>query len=159
MTWQFRREASSCTSRNYGCYEVILPKDTAKISPRRRNCKICLAKYPTGLHGYKIRRKGDSKDDDDSGKTVKNICANITDVQCESIRTGEVLSMCVVSVQVPHKNSDKEIMMFSILDTCSQDTFITISLMEQLNMSGVQTFINIKMLISHQKESLYYQGL
>ena len=65
--------------------------------------------------------------------------------------------MCVVSVQVPHKNSDKE--MFSILDTCSQDTFITISLMEQLNMSGVQTFINIKMLISNQKESLYYQGL
>ena len=67
--------------------------------------------------------------------------------------------MCVVSVQVPHKNSDKEIMMLAMLDTCSQDTFITISLMEQLNMSGVQTFINIKMLISNQKESLYYQGL
>ena len=51
----------------YGYYEVISPKHTT------RNC-------PTRLHGYKIRRKGDSKDDDDSGKNVKNNCANIKDV-------------------------------------------------------------------------------
>ena len=51
----------------YGYYEVISPKHTTW------NC-------PTRLHGYKIRRKGDSKDDDDSGKNVKNNCANIKDV-------------------------------------------------------------------------------
>ena len=35
----------------YGFYEVISPKHTIRNCPRRRNCKICLAKHPTGLHG------------------------------------------------------------------------------------------------------------
>ena len=47
-----------------------------------------------------------------------------------------------------------------MLDTCSQGTFITTSLMEQLNISGIQTFINIKTLIGHQKESSdIFEGL
>ena len=61
----------------------------------------------------------------------------------------------MVPVKVGHRNSDKEIMTFALLDTCSQGTFITTNLMEQLNISGIQTFINIKTLIGHQKESLY----
>ena len=67
--------------------------------------------------------------------------------------------MCVVLVKVRHKNSEKEIMTFAILDNCSQGTFITTSLMEQLNISGIQTFINIKTLIGHQKESYIVEGL
>ena len=114
-----------------------------------------MAKHPTGLHGYKIRRKDDSKSGDDPGKTVKINCANIKDVQCESVRTVEVLSMSIVPVKVQHKNADKEIMTFAMLDTCSQGTFITNSLMEQLNVSGIQTFINIKTITGHQKESSY----
>ena len=62
-----------------------------------------------------IRRKDGSKSDDDPGKTIKNNCANIEDVQLESIRTGETLSMCVVPVKVQHKTSDKEIMTFAML--------------------------------------------
>ena len=114
-----------------------------------------MAKHPTGLHGYKIRRKDDSKSGDDPEKTVKINCANIKDVQCESVRTIEVLSMSIVPVKVQHKNADKEIMTFAMLDTCSQGTFITNSLMEQLNVSGIQTFINIKTITGHQKESSY----
>ena len=155
MTVEERSKFLSKQKLCYGCYEVISPKHTAKNCPRQRNCKICLAKHPTGLHGYKIRRKDDSKNNDDPGRTVKNNCANIKDVQCESIRTGDVLSMCVVPVKVRHKNSDKEIMTFAMLDTCSQGTFITTSLMEQLNIFGIQTFINIKILVVYQKESSY----
>ena len=43
--------------------------------------------------------------------------------------------------------------MFAMLDTCSQGTFTTTSLMEQQSISGRQTSINIKTLICHQKES------
>ena len=62
-----------------------------------------------------IRRKDGSKSDDDPGKTIKNNCANIEDIQFESIRTGETLSMCLVPVKVQHKTSDKAIMMFAML--------------------------------------------
>ena len=125
----------------------------ARSCPSRNSCKIFLAKHPNGLHEHKIRRKDDSKGNDDPGKTVKNNCTNIKDVQCELVRTGEVLSMCVLPAKVGHKNSDKEIMTFAMLDTCSQGTFIITSLMKQLNISGIQTFINIKTLTGHRKES------
>ena len=46
-------------------------------------------------------------------------------------------------------------MTFELLDTCNEGTFINNSLMEQLNISGMRTFINIKTLIGHQKESSY----
>ena len=72
-----------------------------------------MAKHPTGLHGYKVRRKDDSKRDDDPGKTVRNNCANIKGIQQESIRTGEILSMWAVPLKVQHKNSEKELMMFA----------------------------------------------
>ena len=42
-----------------------------------------------------------------------------------------------------------------MLDTCSQGTFRATSLMEPLNISGIQRLINIKTLIGHQKETLY----
>ena len=100
MTVEERSKFLSKQKLCYGCYEVISPKYTARNCPRRRNCKICLAKHPTGLHGHKIRRKDGGKYDNDPRKTVKNNCANIKDVHCESVRTGEVLSMCVVPVKV-----------------------------------------------------------
>ena len=63
--------------------------------------------------------------------------------------------MCVMPSKVQQKNSDKDIITFTMLDTCSQGTFITTSLMEQLNIFGIQTFINIKILVVYQKESSY----
>ena len=45
-------------------------QNTQQGTVQDEETKICLSKHPTGLHGYKIRRKDDSKDDDDLGKTV-----------------------------------------------------------------------------------------
>ena len=149
MTGHERRSFLSKQKLCYNCYEAISSKQTTRNCPRKRKCKICLAKRPTGLHGYKIRRKDDSKKEDDPGKTAKNNCANIKDVQCESVGTGEVLSMCVEPFKVRHENSDKKIMTFAMLDTCSQGTFATINLIERLNISGIETSINIKTLIGH----------
>ena len=80
MTVEERSKFLSKQKLCYSCYEVISSKHTARNCPRRRNCKICLAKHPTGLHRYKIRRKDDSKNDNDPGKEFKSNCANIKDV-------------------------------------------------------------------------------
>ena len=68
MTVEERSKFLSKWKLSYGCYEAISPKHIARNCPKRRNCKICLAKHPTGLHGCKIRRKDNSKSDDDPGK-------------------------------------------------------------------------------------------
>ena len=53
----------------YGCYEEISSTHTARNCPKRRECKICLEKHPTGLHGFKFSsektdRNKSSIDDD-----------------------------------------------------------------------------------------------
>ena len=46
----------------YGCYEEISSTHTARNCPKRRECKICLGKHLTGLHGFKFSsKKADGK--------------------------------------------------------------------------------------------------
>ena len=55
--------------------------------------------------------------------------------------------MCVVPVKFQHKESNEEIITFAMLDTCSQETFATENLINQIDVNGIQTSIGIKTLI------------
>ena len=139
----------------YGCYESISPKHRACNCPKRGTCKICLGKHPSGLHGFQYKKKdGTTKENSQHQKSsVTSNCANINNIQCESVSTEYVLSMRVVPVKVQHNQSDNEIRTFAILDACSQGTFITQNLMEQLSIKGIPTSVKIKTLIGNQTES------
>ena len=152
-----RREKQS-----FGKTEVVLSllwkyftKHTACNCPKRSTCKICLRKHPTGSHGFQYKKEdGTTKDNSqDQQKSVTSNCTNVDEIQCESIGTEDILSMCAVPVKVHHNQSDKEIITFVMLDTCSQGTFVTQSFMEQLSIKGIPTSLKIKTLIGHQTES------
>ena len=122
----------------YGCYEKISQSHTARNCPIQRTCKICAGKHKTGLHGFKLKRKGDdSSDDNKASEKIKSNCANISNNQCAAIGSGQVLSMCVLPVKVQHKESNDEIITFAMLDNCSQGTFATENLMNQLDINGI----------------------
>ena len=72
-----------------------------------------------------------------------------------NIGSGHVLSMIVVPVKVQRKESNKGIITFAILDACSQGTFVPENLMNQLDISGIRTWVGIRSLIGHQKQSSY----
>ena len=57
-------------------------------------------------------------------KSVTSNCANVDDIQCESIGTEDVLSMCVVPVNVQHSQFDKKIITFAMFNTSNQGTFV-----------------------------------
>ena len=101
----------------------------------RKDHKICAGKCPTGLHGFKLERQGDNSASnyDKTSKIIKSNCATISNAQCASIGSGQVLCMCVVPVKVQHKESNKEITIFAMLHTCSQGAFETNNLMNQLD--------------------------
>ena len=61
--------------------------------------------------------------------------------------------MCVVPVKVQHKESNKEIITFALLDTCSQGAIATENLMNQLDINGIRTSVGIRTLIGRQKQS------
>ena len=74
---------------------------------------------------------------------MKSNCAGIGNA---ATNLGEVIRMHVMSVQLRHCNSDKEVSTFALLDTCSQETFVTDDLLKKLGLSGARSLINIKTL-------------
>ena len=56
---------------------------------------------------------------DDKTEIIKSNCANVSNTQYAAISSGQVLSMCVVPVKVQHKEFNKEISTFAMLDTDS----------------------------------------
>ena len=91
-----------------------------------------------GLHGFQYKKKdGTTKDNSQHQlKSVTSNCANVDDIQCESVGTEDVLNMCVVPVKVQQNQSDKKIIAFAMLDTCSQGTFVPQNLMERLSIKA-----------------------
>ena len=86
----------------YGCYEKISQSHTACNCPIRRTCKICFGKHPTGLHGFKLKRKGNNSSSNDAKTSdmIKSNFANISNTQCAGIGSVQVLRICVVPVKV-----------------------------------------------------------
>ena len=135
-------ERSKCLAKQklrYGCYESISAKRRTRNCPKRRTCKICLGKHRTGLHGFQYKKKdGTTKGNSQhQQKSVTSNCADVDGIQCESIGTEDVLSMSVVPVKIQHNQSHKEILTFAFLDTCSQGTFVTQSIIEQLSINAL----------------------
>ena len=139
-----------------GCYEKISQLHTACNRPVQRTCKICAGKHTIGLHGFKLKRKGDdSSDDNKASEIIKSNCVNTSNTQFAAIGSGQALSMCVVPVEVQHNESNKEIIAFVMLGTCSQGTIATENLMNQLDVNGIRTSSGTRNLIGHQKHSSY----
>ena len=104
-----------------------------------------------------VKERGDnsSSSDDKTSEIIKSNCANISNTQYAAIGSGQVLSMCVVPVKVQHKQSNKEIIAFAMLDTCCQGTFATENLMNQLDMNSIRTSVGIRTLIGNREQSSY----
>ena len=104
-----------------------------------------------------VKERGDnsSSSDDKTSEIIKSNCANISNTQYAAIGSGQVLSMCVVPVKVQHKQSNKGIIAFAMLDTCCQGTFATENLMNQLDMNSIRTSVGIRTLIGNREQSSY----
>ena len=61
--------------------------------------------------------------------------------------------MCLVPAKVKHSDSHKEVKTCALLDTFSQETFVTEDPISKLGVSGVNTSIKIKTLNGNQKQS------
>ena len=84
-------------------------------------------KHPTGLHGFKPkkisdRKQGNGKDDN---KPITNTCTGVRSLSCASTRfRSDIISMCVVPVQIFHRDSSEVLYTYAMLDNCIQGTFV-----------------------------------
>ena len=139
----------------YGCYSPVSQDHNAKTCKQRRTCKICQQSQPTGLHGHLTKKKqpkvtSDTKDGVppvDNNKLMTSDFAEM-DIKCNSSSIeSKIISMCVVPVKVSHSKSRKE---FSMLDNCSQGTFIREDIQKKLEAVGRETDITVKTLNGEQ---------
>ena len=63
----------------------------------------------------------------------------------------EVLSMCILPIDIYYEETKSQVQTYTMLDNCSQGTFIKESLINYLKMSGLTTSITIKTLNGEEK--------
>ena len=95
------------------------------------------------MHGLKIQKhekKGNNEDTDTKEDKPE-------EVKCASTNTGsDVISMCIVPVQIASTSTSKKVHIYALLDSCSQGTFILDQLANDLAISGRTTSLTIKRL-------------
>ena len=63
----------------------------------------------------------------------------------------EVLSMCILPIDIYYEETKSQVQTYAMLDNCSQGTFIKESLINYLKMSALTTSITIKTLNGEEK--------
>ena len=126
--------------------------DNSKICNKRRKCKIYDGKHPTVLHGLEIKKKDKNKHENNNEEN-KEVKSNDTGVNCASLKVNQIISMCVVPVQVRLKGSGSVVETWAMLDNCSQGSFVKTNLLKELKVQGINTSVTIKTLNGDFKHS------
>ena len=114
----------------FSCLGPIDDEHKGKSCTAKRKCKVCSEDHPTTLHGG------------------KSMTARHTALPYK------VISMCVVQVEVWHKdNADNRLTVYALLDECSQGTFIKDDILEKLNVSNLEhTTIRVDTAIGNKED-------
>ena len=127
----------------YGCLGNISKEHNAKSCTNRRVGKVCSRRHPTVLYGLKIQKPKKKRNNEDTDTKEDKP----EEVKCASNNTGsDVISMCIVPVQIASTNTSKKVHTYALLDSCSQGTFILGQLANELGISGRKTSLTIKTL-------------
>ena len=125
--------------REHGCFEEVTKKLNAKFCANGRLCKVCNGKHPTTLHGYVRKKKQNDNQKNDSADTPNGV-----DVKCATVNTGgNVISTCVVPVNLTYSRSGEIVKTHALLDSYSQGTFMLEKLLRDLGENGQKTSITI----------------
>ena len=122
-------------------------------------CSRCKGSHPTPLHGYTSNKKSktDGNQIVDGGGNLKNNFAAFNNDLKRATMTGKtgskVISMCIVPVKVKHGGGKDMITTYTMLDNCSQGSFIHDDLVKELGVHGMKTNLNLKTLHREKAES------
>ena len=124
----------------FGCLKRTSSNHSAKTCNNKKKCSICERLHPSSLHDYyqKEDELKTSKDDEsDKAKSVTNGCVN-SNVDAS-------IGLCIVRVKISlKKDCNSSVETFALLDTGSQGTFIDEDVLQDLDVTGLDTTISVK---------------
>ena len=150
----------------FGCYSPTTPTHNAKSCPQRRKCEICKMNHPTGLHGYRPRKRTNLTNSKPTEPKVRestlppeNLSATdkkgsaidheVKACNASAVVTGKVVSICVVPVEIISA-SGNTVKTLAMLDNCSEASFATESLKSKLGISGRKTLVTVETMIGSE---------
>ena len=75
-------------------------------------------------------------------------------------KTGSnMISMCIVPVEVKHRDGKDMITTYAMLGNCSQGSFIHVSLVKELGAHGMETTLHLKTVHGEKAESTLIEGI
>ena len=78
--------------------------------------------------------------------TFKSNCAKFDDISCSASCSDEIVSICIAPVKIRYVNKRKEVTKYTLLNNCSQGTFVREDVIHKLVASGTRTKITVKIL-------------
>ena len=125
----------------YACYKPTNQSHVSKSCKQRRTCNICAGSHPTGLHGFKFRKRLENDE-----KKQDSLVCNLASVDAQ------VISLSVIPVRLGVKNGNQELIVYAMLDNCSQGTFIHEDVLNALKLKGVKTKVTVKTMTGEATE-------
>ena len=145
----------------YGCLEPMSDGHNAKTCTSKLMCNSCKGTQPTPLHGYVPKDKrstgGGDQDPKKTQKALKNSFAGLDDLKCAATfkeHGSNMTSMCVVSVKMKDEHGANDVTTYSMVNNCSQGSFILDSLIKKLGVTGTKATINMKTLYGIRSEKM-----
>ena len=146
----------------YGCLELMNDGHNAKTCTSKLMCSSYMGNHLTPLHGYGPKEKRSTDGGDQDPKKTEGALMNgfsgLNNLKCAATSKGHgsnVISMCVVPVKVKHEHGANEVTTYTMLDNCSQRSFIHNSLVKKLGVTGSKATINLKTLHGARSEKQY----
>ena len=78
--------------------------------------------------------------------TFKSNCAKFDDISCSASCSDKIVSICIAPVKIRYVNKRKEVTKYTLLNNCSQGTFVREDVIHKLVASGTRTKITVKTL-------------
>ena len=116
------------------CYGCLRAGHRSKECKRRLQCKVCQKKHPTLLHGDFRDKKEENKDNNQSRASISHL----------SKTSQASMASMVVPVYVSHQDApNKEVLVYALLDTQSDTTFIQEDIQEELGIEGQDVTLSL----------------
>ena len=106
------------------------------------------------MHEYYLRKCKDGKE---GSLTERHSSESKESVKCTSVNgklEAKVISMCLLSIWVGHKNSTKKFKIYAMLDNCGQGSIIRDELIEDLGIPGRKLQLILKTLTGKKSEEI-----
>ena len=133
------------------CYSCYMPGHRSRGCSRKRTCKTCSRRHPTGLHVYNFKPTSQKSENATCDKSTETSAATMATIAAHtSLKETQDFVGSLPIVPVILRSSEAELITYAMLDNCSTGTFILEEFQHKLKVDGINSQVLVKTMNGHQ---------